>query len=218
MAAEAMISLGAATGISLKEAGSEVPAVSEMVADSVMVPPEAVTNTKAITNESRLAILKEKLSTIKAQIQNDASNKPNGATGSSAPSVQQAKNDVHWAKGEVMCFMLPKPNFVPEKLINVYGILAKDVFADGRFGTCVMQDGYFVTFSYSVVWAAKERMGDEKYRSRCPFARLKNWFAAKTADATQFERDILASEQRYLETIVGHTSPTSDRSTTPPHS
>jgi hypothetical protein len=114
-----------------------------------------------------------------------------------------------------MCFMLPKPNFVPEKLINVYGILAKDVFADGRFGTCVMQDGNFVTFSYSVVWAAKERMGDEKYRSRCPFARLNNWFAAKTADATQFERDILASEQRYLETIVGHTSPPSDRSTTP---
>ena len=61
-------------------------------------------------------------------------------------------------------------------------------------------------------------MGDEKYRSRCPFARLNNWFAAKTADSTQFERDILASEQRYLETIVGHTSPTSDRSTTPPPS
>jgi hypothetical protein len=114
--------------------------------------------------------------------------------------------------------MVPMPSVVLVKLTNVYGILAKNVFVDCRFGTCIMQDGDFTTFSYSVVWAAAERMREEKYRVRCPFARLNKWFIQKTVDATLLERDILASEQRYKDTNEGRTSPISDGSTTPPPS
>ena len=150
--------------------------------------------------------------------QSVAYDKPDGGTVSSVELVQQAENDLHWQKGEILCFMLPKLGFEPEKMINVYGTLAKDVFANCRYGTCVMQDGTFSTFAYSVVWAAKERMRDDKYRSRCPYTRLKQWFTSKSVDATEFAREILASEQRYKETIEGTNSPTSDASTPPPPS
>ncbi len=171
---------------------------------------------------------------MKAQLADEAKNQPKGATIRSDKLAQQAKNKPpqatvvesvapHWVKGEVMCFMLPKPSVVPAKLINVYGILAKEILAESRFGTCIMQDGIFSTFSCSVVWAAVERMRDKKFRSRCPLARLTKWFTSKTGDTTELERDKRESEQRYKVTIEGRTSPTfspvtSDRSTTPPPS
>ena len=76
-----MISLGAATGA---EAVPEVPAVEAV---SIVVPPEADAKIKGITNETRLAILKEKLATMKGKVADDAMNKPNGGTVSSVTFV-----------------------------------------------------------------------------------------------------------------------------------
>ncbi len=80
MAAQAMISLGAATGTALADAISEVPVVSQVEAVSVVVPPEADPKIIAPTNVTMLAVLKEKLAAMKAKVANEAMNKPNGAT------------------------------------------------------------------------------------------------------------------------------------------
>ena len=178
-----------------------------MDAVSVVAPPKADPQKITLTKEAMRAILKDKLAAMKAKVAVDALNKPDGGTVSSVELVQQAENELHWQKGEILCFMLPKLGFEPEKMISVYGTLANDVLEICRYGTCVMQDGTFSTFAYSVVWAAKERMRDEKYRSRCPYTRLKQWFTSKSVDATEFAREILASEQRYKETIEGTNSP-----------
>jgi hypothetical protein len=162
MAAQAMISLGAVTGNALPDAVSEVPVDSQVDAGSVVtttalpmalpmagavseVPvvelPMADATTTAPTNVDKLAVLRSKLVAMKAKKDDEAKNKQNDTSVSCDTLAQQAKNDPHWAKGEVMCFMVPKSSVVPVKLTNVYGILAKNVFADCSFGTCIMQDG-----------------------------------------------------------------------------
>ena len=176
----------------------EVPVGSVVDAISVVVPPQADADIMTLPKDALRVALKDKLAAFKAQVENDALNKPNVETKTSEGLDQQAEDNIHWQQGEIMCFMLPKVGSVPEKLTNVYGTLAKDVFENCTFGTCVMQDGSLTTFSYSVVWAAKERMLDDKYRTRCPYTRLTQWFTSKRANATDFEREILASEQRYI--------------------
>ncbi len=72
-------------------------------------------------------------------------------------ALPQKKTPVpHYKAGEVMCFLLPKPDVLPAVLVNVYGILAHDVFAESNFGTCIMQDGQCETFAYTIMWAAVE--------------------------------------------------------------
>jgi hypothetical protein len=154
MAAEAMISLGAAPGNAyIPAAGSapvisvaatsahEGPAQAQAEAVSVVVRPETDANTNAPPKTDMLAVRREKLAQMKAQLAEEAKNQPQGATVRRDKLAQQAKNEPpqamvvesvapHWAKGQVMCFMLPKPGVVPAKLINVYGILAKDILAE----------------------------------------------------------------------------------------
>jgi hypothetical protein len=85
-----------------------------------------------------------------------------------------------------MCFMLPKPDVLPAVLVNVYGILAHEVFTESNFGTCIMQN--------------------ETYSSRCPRVRLNNWYTLKRGDQSKLDIEIRESEQRYEATCQGQIS------------
>jgi len=149
-----------------------------------------------------LAIRKKKLAELKANI------------------AQQIRPTPHYTAGQVMCFMMPKQIVFPTVMVNKYGKLAHDVFEESEFGSCIMQDGSVDTFSYTVIWAGVERMGDEKFRCRCPKARLERWFTNRRADQSSLDRDIRESEQRYkdkLQVQISNTSsPDSTESATSP--
>ncbi len=153
------------------------------------------------SQQDMLALRKKKLAELKANI------------------TQKNRPAPHYTAGEVMCFMTPKENVVPTAMVNSYGKLAHDVFAEAQYGHCIMQDGNVDTFSYTVMWAAAERMREEKFRSRCPTTRLDRWFALRRADQSNLDRDMRESEQRYKEKIVARSSSTSSpNSTTSPKS
>jgi hypothetical protein len=95
-----------------------------------------------------------------------------------------------WALGQVMCFMLPKQTLMPSKLVNVYGILAHDVREGAAYGTCIMQDGSFNTFSFPVMLVAVERMHDDIYSTRCPQVRLAQWLEVKCLPTSNLDGEI----------------------------
>jgi hypothetical protein len=101
------------------------------------------------------------------------------------------------ALGQVMCFMLPKQTIMPAKLVNVYGILAHDVRGGAAYGTCIMQDGNFNTFSFPVMCAAVERMHDDMYSTRCPQVRLAKWLEVKCLPTSDLDGEIKISVKCY---------------------
>jgi hypothetical protein len=167
---------------------------------SSLVPPPADPKNAFVVSvrsqQDMLAIRKKKLAELKANI------------------AQKNRPAPHYTAGQVMCFMMPKQNVLPTVMVNSYGKLAHDVFAESEFGNCIMQDGKVDTFSYTVMWAGVERMRDEKFSSRCPTTRLNRWFTLRRADQCNLDRDIRESEQRYKEKILGQTSNTSSPDST----
>ena len=185
-AAAAMVSFATASS----KAGTDAPADATAAPADATAPSSLLTlsapredATAVLSNNAKNAVLQAELQKRLAEIKR---------------LTESQKTPVpHYQAGEVMCFMLPKPDGLPTVLVNVYGKLAHDVFAECLFGTCIMQEGHCVTFSYTVLWAAVERMRQEKFSSRCPTVRLNNWYNLKRADQRKLDIEIRESEQRY---------------------
>ena len=185
-AAAAMVSFATASS----EAGTDAPADATAAPADATAPSSLLTlsapredATAVLSNNAKNAVLQAELQKRLAEIKR---------------LTESQKTPVpHYQAGEVMCFMLPKPDGLPTVLVNVYWKLAHDVFAECLFGTCIMQEGHCVTFSYTVLWAAVERMRQEKFSSRCPTVRLNNWYNLKRADQRKLDIEIRESEQRY---------------------
>jgi hypothetical protein len=92
------------------------------------------------------------------------------------------------SKGTVMCFMLPKNNATPRKLVNVYGKLAHDLTTQTRTGLCILQNGEWYKATFLMMMEGMDRMKEEKFRSRCPTGRLQSWYDKKCLDETQVEK------------------------------
>ena len=110
-AAAAMVSLAAAGSEAATAAPEDATAPS-----SLLTPSAAQEDATAASNNAKKAVLKAELQKRLAEIKR---------------LTESQKTPVpHYQAGEVMCFMLPKPDGLPTVLVNVYGKLAHDdVFA-----------------------------------------------------------------------------------------
>ena len=84
-----------------------------------------------------------------------------------------------------------------------YGILAVDVNEESLFGTCIMDNGRFVCYPYSVLWPAVERYNDPAARLNCPTSKLKRYLQTYQAEpkamALQIKRAVAVYKQSHPE-------------------
>jgi hypothetical protein len=75
-----------------------------------------------------------------------------------------------WATGQIVCFLLGGPETSKQK--TTHGILATDVQKDSKFGTCLMANNTYNTFSSKDIWDAAKREEDPIFARGCPTSTL----------------------------------------------
>ena len=108
-------------------------------------------------------------------------------------------SEVHtvWEEGKLMCFISAKRGYKQKASKPVYGILAVDVNEESLFGTCIMGDGNFVSYSFDMLYASIERYKDPDIRMDCPTSHLQRLLMICQADPQAFKLQIREAVAEY---------------------
>jgi hypothetical protein len=108
-----------------------------------------------------------------------------------------------WKEGKLMCFVSGKKGYQKKPSKPQYGILAVDVNEESLFGTCIMGNGNFVSYSFDMLWAAVERYNDPSVRMACPTSQLKRLLMICKADQKAFKLQIREAVAEYKKSNRG---------------
>jgi hypothetical protein len=108
-----------------------------------------------------------------------------------------------WKEGKLMCFVSAKKGYQKKPSKPQYGILAVDVNEESLFGTCIMGNGDFVSYSFAMLYASVERYKDESVRLACPTSQLKGHLMICKADQKAFKIKIREAVAEYKKSNRG---------------
>ena len=120
----------------------------------------------------------------------------------SSSSKEESDSDVPtiWKEGQLLCF---EDNVSKKakgsKIIREFGILAVAVNEESLFGTCVMDNGRFRAYHFSMLFAAVERFNEAGQNRACPVKKLKRLLKSYQADALNFSYEVKLAGRIYKE-------------------
>ena len=117
-------------------------------------------------------------------------------------SKDESDSDVPtiWKEGQLLCF---EDNVSKKakgsKIIREFGILAVAVNEESLFGTCVMDNGRFRAYHFSMLFAAVERFNEDGQNRACPVKKLKRLLRTYQADPIYFSYEVKLAGRIYKE-------------------
>ncbi len=115
----------------------------------------------------------------------------------------ESEGQTVWKEGKLMCFVSAKKGYKKNPSKPQYGILAVDVNEESLFGTCIMGNGNFVSYSFDILWASVERYNDPSVRLDCPTSHLKRLLMICKANQKAFKLQIREAVAEYKKSNRG---------------
>jgi hypothetical protein len=116
----------------------------------------------------------------------------------SGPSHSLVADLPIWATGQIVCFVLECKG--AGKTTKTHGMLATDVRKDSKFGTCLMTNNNYETFSSQDISDAAERGAMPVYAHGCLTSTLQLLLKVSNNDIKLRDIAIKNSEEKWFET------------------